>query len=135
MKKIILVAALATVTACNQADTTAEPAATEEAAPAVATTAADGGPSTGTFEITLPDGTKFTDEVKEDGTYEATAADGSVMDTGKWEQKSPAEYCQTSDKEGSVQKCYAEKVEDGVYTSTDPDTGEVSTVVRVEAAE
>lgn len=135
MKKIILVAALATVAACNQADTTAEPAATEEAADAaVATTAADGGPSTGTFKVTLQDGSEITAEVKLDGTYSVTDASGAVTDTGKWEQKSPELYCETSDKEGSTQVCYEEKVdENGVYTSKNPNTGEVATVVRVEA--
>jgi len=136
MKKIIVAAGLAAVAACSQPAPAPEPteAASAEAAPAAAaeTLAADGKPSHGTFKVTGKDGTTHTAEVKPDGTYVVTAADGKVTDTGKWEQKSPEQYCETSDKEGSKQKCYAEKVDDkGVYTSTDPETGEVSTVVRV----
>jgi hypothetical protein len=38
----------------------------------------------------------------------------------------------TPDEEGATQKCYEEAVDaNGVYTSKDPDTGEVSTVERV----
>lgn len=136
MKRIILVAGLAGIAACSQPAPAPEPteAASAEAAPAAAaeTLAADGKPSHGKFTVTRKDGTVYTAEVKPDGTYVTTAADGKVTDTGKWEQKSPEQYCETSDKEGSKQKCYAEKVDDkGVYTSTDPDTGEVATVVRV----
>lgn len=130
MKKIMLVAALVTVGACSKPEPAPEPAATEEAAPA--TTAADGGPSYGTFQVTQADGTTFTSEVKPDGTYVETAADGTAMGTGKWEQKSPELWCATPDEEGAVQTCYEEKVDaNGVYTSKDPNTGEVSTVVRV----
>lgn len=134
MKKIIAVAALAALAACSQAETPA-PEATEEAAaaPAAETLAADGRPSHGKFEVTRADGGKHTTDVMPDGTYKVTDADGKVTDTGKWVQKSPAEYCETSDKAGSKEKCYAEAVDDkGVYTSKDPETGEVATVVRVE---
>jgi len=130
----MLVAALASFAACTpkaeeatEADAAAEP--TEAAA---ATTAADGGPSTGTFKVTHADGSVITAEVKADGTYTVTDADGKVTETGKWEQKSPELWCETSDAEGATQVCYEEKVdENGVYTSKDPNTGEVSTVVRV----
>lgn len=132
MKRIIVIAALAAVAACSQPAPAPEP--TPEAAPVAAaeTLAADGKASHGTFKVTRGDAT-YTTVVKPDGTYSVTGADGKVMETGKWEQKSPEQYCETADKEGAKQKCFAEQVDDkGVYTSKDPDTGEVATVVRVE---
>ncbi len=134
MKKLVLLAAFAGLSACGGA-------ATEEAAPAettetvatevVATTAADGGPSTGTFTVTNAAGEVSTEVLAEDGTYTSTDAAGEVT-TGVWEQKSPNEFCANSSEKEEM-TCYAEAVnEDGVWTSTDPDDGEVSTVVRVE---
>ena len=136
MKRIIAVAALAALAACSKpAEAPAAPAeATAEAAPAAAaeTLAADGKPSHGKFKVTRPNGDVVMDDVRADGTYVATLADGKT-ETGKWEQKGPNLYCATEDKEGAKQKCYDEKVDDkGVYTSKDPETGEVSTIVRVE---
>ena len=103
MKNIILVAALATLAGCSNSDPAPEatPEATAEAvAPTVATTAADGGPSTGTFQVTDADGTMVMEEVKADGTYVSTQ-DGTVVETGKWEQKAPGTYCYTKDEEGA----------------------------------
>jgi hypothetical protein len=136
MKKLIAMASLASLAACSQPAPEPETEATEAAAPAAAetvtTTAADGKPSAGKFEVTMKDGTKFTADVKPDGTYQVTDAAGKVTDTGKWVQKSPEQYCETSDKEGSKEVCYTEKFENGVYTSFNPVTGDTATVVRVE---
>lgn len=132
MKKILAFAALAAVAACSKPAPAPEPEASAAPEAAATNVAADGKPSTGTFEATHADGTKHTVEVKPDGTYAVTGADGKVAETGKWEQKSPETYCETADKEGAKQKCFAEKVDDkGIYTSTDPETGEVATIVRV----
>ncbi|OZA93011.1 hypothetical protein U4960_06555 [Altererythrobacter sp. H2] len=134
MKKIVLVAALAALSACSQSEAPAEPVAAEEpaAAPAAATVAADGGPSTGMFKITQQDGTVFTEEVRPDGTYTSTSATGET-ETGRWVQKSPNEYCTTGDEEGAAEVCHSETVgEDGVWTSTDPE-GKTGTVERIEA--
>ena len=132
MKKIILVAALATITACNQSEAPAEPAATEEAAPAADfVPAADGGPGYGKFRIIHADGTVHTEDVREDGTYTSTLPDGTT-ETGRWVQK-PGEYCTTSDEEGATENCYPEKIdESGKWVSTDTKTGETVTVERVE---
>lgn len=137
MKKIILVAALATVTACNQAEAPAEPeateaAATEESAPVVVSLAADGLPSVGVYNVTRADGTMSTFEAKEDGTYVATGADGTV-ETGTWRQESQAVWCETADTEGATETCFDERMEDGVYMSTNRETGETSTITRPEA--
>jgi hypothetical protein len=135
MKKFVLVAALVSLSACGGA-------ATEEQAPAEATemvadeapatTGADGGPSIGMFNVTNAAGEVSMENLMPDGTYTSTNAAGEVS-TGVWEQKSPNEFCsQPSDEDAMT--CYAETVNaDGVWTSTDPDDGEVSTIERIEA--
>ncbi|MGN3973839.1 hypothetical protein [Tsuneonella sp. SYSU-LHT278] len=137
MKKFVAATALVALAACSQPapEPEADAAATEAAAPEAMTNtlAADGKPSHGKFEVTMPDGQKIVANVKPDGTYEVTDASGTVVDTGTWEQKSPNQYCETSSKEGSTQVCYNEEVVDGVYQSTDPKTGKVSTVVRLDS--
>ncbi len=134
MKKIVLVAALATLAACSKpdaapvADTTEAAAAV--AAPAAQTVAADGKPSVGTFQVTNAKGEVMTEEVKADGAYVQTKG-GKVTETGKWEQKSPETYCSTKDEAGAKQMCNTEKVDDkGVWTSVNPE-GKTATVVRV----
>lgn len=131
MKRFVLLAAVAALAACSQP--APAPEAEASAAPEAAATniAADGKSSVGTYKVTTPKGEILMDEVKADGTY-VTTKDGKVVETGKWEQKSPAVYCYTKDEKDAVQKCNQEKVENGVYTSTNPE-GEVATVVRVEA--
>ena len=133
MKKILVLSALAGLAACSPAETTTEAEAPTEVVEApVATTAADGGPSTGAFKITDADGKVTMEEIRADGTYTSTT-EGEAAKTGRWEQKSPESYCTTEDEEGAVQKCHTETIdENGVWTSTDPD-GEVVTVERVEA--
>lgn len=143
MKKLMLVAALAAVSACTDTETATETdtAATEEVAatPEAANLAADGQPAPGTYRVTLADGTVFTEEVKPDGTYVQTDADGNVVETGRWEQKSPEQYCTIVDeqyrKESDTgeQKCNTEGIgADGVWTSTGSD-GKTATVERVTA--
>ena len=137
MRKIVIAASLVALAACSNPAPEPETAATEEpvavTTETVTTLAADGKPSTGKFEVTTAKGEKFTADVKPDGTFAVTGADGTVVDTGKWEQKSPEQYCETSDKPDSKQVCFTEKVDDkGVYTSFNPVTGETSTVVRIE---
>ncbi|MGX7951927.1 hypothetical protein ACWPM1_05100 [Tsuneonella sp. HG249] len=136
MKRIVLVAALATLAACQQ-EAAPAPEATTEAAAAVpeaaaGTVAADGKASTGKYQVTTAEGLVFTEEVKADGTYVQTDKDGKVVETGKWVQKSPTEYCTTKDEEGAKEKCNTEGVDDkGVWTSTNSE-GQTATVVRLE---
>lgn len=132
MKKIVVIAALAALSACSkpaEAPATDAGATSEAAAPA--TVAADGKPSVGKFKVTMANGDVIVEEVKADGTYSTTDKDGKVIETGKWEQKSPAQYCQTKDAKDAVQECNEEKVENGVYTSKNS-KGEVATVERIE---
>lgn len=134
MKRIALVAALATLAACQQEAATAPEATTAAATPAAAVLAADGKPSTGMFKITTADGEEYMEEVKADGTYVSKDKDGKVSETGKWVQKSPTLYCTTKDAEGAKEVCNTEGVDTaGVWTSTNPDTKKTATVVRVES--
>lgn len=131
MRKIVILAALAALSACSKPAETpaAEASAAPEAAAAVAgPVAADGKSSVGTFKITASDGKVYTEVVKADGTYEGVDADGKVTETGKWEQRTPNLYCVT--KTGEKERCNEEKVENGVWTSKDPD-GKTATVERV----
>ena len=137
MKKIVAMTALFALAACSnpapEPDTEATAEATTAAAPATGSLAADGNPAPGLYKITTADGTVFNEEVKADGTYVQTDADGNVVETGKWVQKSPTEYCTTKDGEGEVEKCNVEGVDAaGVWTSRNAE-GEVATVERVEA--
>jgi len=138
MKRIIVIAALAAVAACSkpapapEATTEASAEASAEATPvaAAAPLAADGKPSVGQYKVTTHDGKILMEDVKADGTYVDTI-DGKVVETGKWEQKSPAQYCFTKDEAGAKQKCNTEQVDDkGVWTSVDAE-GKTATVVRV----
>ena len=134
MKNLMIVSTLAVLAACSPAETTDEPAAPVEVVETeAAMTAADGGPTTGTFKVTDADGKVSMEVLNADGTYTSTT-EGEEPKTGKWEQKSPNSYCATPDEEGAVQKCYTETVDaNGVWTSVDPDDGKSSTVERVEA--
>lgn len=135
MKRIIAIAAVAALAACSkpaeapEAPAAAPAAETAAAAPAVTTVAADGKPSNGMFKVTTKEGV-FMEEDKADGTY-VTTKDGKVVETGKWVQKSPSEFCTTEDKKDAVEKCGTEQIDDkGVWTSKNP-KGEIATVERV----
>ncbi len=135
MKKLVLIAALATLAACSKQDAApvadvTEAAVATPAATKVQTVAADGKPSVGTFKITTADGKVYTEEDKADGTYVETQ-DGKVTETGKWEQKGTGTFCTTKDEAGAKQRCGTEKIDEkGVWTSVNHD-GKTATIVRV----
>lgn len=134
MKALIIVAAAATLAGCSQSETAPAPEAAEATEAAVAEPmAADGKPSAGMYKVTTADGEVFMEDVKADGTYVQTDKDGNVVETGKWVQKSPTEYCSTKDEEGAVEKCNVEGIDAaGVWTSTNAE-GKTATVERVES--
>jgi hypothetical protein len=135
MKRLIIVAAVAALAGCSQSETAPapEPAAEATEAAVAQPLAADGKPSVGMYKVTTSEGEVFTEDVKADGTYVQTDKDGKVIETGKWVQKSPTEYCTTKDEAGAVEKCNVEGIDAaGVWTSKGPD-GKTATVERVES--
>ena len=135
MKKIILITALAALAACSkQADApvavVTEAATAGPDAAAAAPMAADGKPSAGTYKITTSEGKVFTEVDNPDGTY-TSSQDGKVVETGKWVQKSPGQFCYTKEEPNPKERCGTEKVDEkGVWTSVNSE-GKVSTVVRI----
>jgi len=74
MKKLIALAAIATLAACgDRAEETAAPAATAEAT----TAAADD--MTGAYDVKMADGTMVKTTINADGTYVDTGADGTEV--------------------------------------------------------
>lgn len=130
MKKFALLAALSALSACSQPAPAPEPETSEAPTAAATNIAADGKSSVGTFKITSHDGKVYMEEDKADGTY-ATTQDGKVAETGKWVQKDPNTFCYTKDEKDPKEVCNAEKVENGVWTTTNA-KGDVSKVERIE---
>lgn len=131
MKKFVLLAAVAALSACSKPAPAPDASASDTAAPSVAAAnvAADGKPSVGKFKITAHDGKIYMEEDKADGTYVATQ-DGKVVETGTWVQKDPNTFCFTKAAPDAKEECNAEKVVDGKWTTTNA-KGEVSTIERV----
>jgi hypothetical protein len=132
MKKLILIAAVAALSACSkpapEAEASAEPAAATEAV--TANIAADGKSSVGKYKITAKDGKVYMEEDKADGTY-VGMENGKVVETGKWTQPNPNTFCTIKDAKDAKEECNEEKIENGVWTTKNA-KGEVSTVERVE---
>jgi hypothetical protein len=135
MKKIMIIAVLAAVSACDKPAPTPEAAATTEAAavaPATEIMAADGKSPVGKFKITEADGTVIMEEDKADGTYVDTDASGKVVETGTWVQKSPEHFCFTKNAPDAKEQCTTEAIDaKGVWTAKG-ESGKTSTVERVE---
>jgi hypothetical protein len=132
VKKILAFAALAALSACSKPAPSpeAETATASDAPVADATNiAADGQSSIGTFKITDKDGKIYVEEDKADGTY-VGSQDGKVVETGKWVQKDPKTFCYTKDEKDPKEVCNTEKIENGVWISTNA-KGDVSKVERV----
>jgi len=132
MKKLIAVAAVATLSACGPAEN-AEPS--PEAAEAAPADVPDGGSLAGTFTVTNADGSTTSWTNNEDGTYSAamgdgTEASGTYMMTGR-------DYCYdpAGDSEGLDEVClsFSDAADDGSWVSTRPD-GTTANVKR-DAAE
>ena len=140
MRKLILVASAAILAGCSQA---AEEEVVDEPAEETTTMdesgiAADGQATPGMYRVTSSDGNVYDEDVRADGTY-TQSLNGEVVETGRWDQKSPSQYCYTVDEAyvdedtPAGEQCNTEQIgEDGVWTSTNP-AGETAVVERVES--
>lgn len=126
MKKILVVAGLAVLAACSQAEAPApEPTEEEAAAPA-----ANEGP--GTFEVTYADGSVGSVTTTEDGKFTATLGEESGAGTYTQEEGKICFDPEGDDPEQPT-RCWTngDVGEDGSWTST-ADDGETVTVRRAE---
>ena len=116
MRKLVLIAAIAALSACNQNKAEPAPAASESAAPAAVATAAS---MAGTYEYTY-EGKATTTVAKDDGTYEDTQ-DGEVIESGKWTQ-ADGQTC-FDDTGANPPKCWTTTEPDsmGMFTATSTD--------------
>jgi hypothetical protein len=104
--------------------------------PQAGSLAADGKPSAGNYRATDAEGDMLYEELRPDGTYRFTTRNGVTLEEGRWEQKSPALLCFTANRETADEVCYREEIgPDGVWRSTDPNTGAISEIVRLEQPE
>lgn len=130
MKKLVLLAGVFALGAC-QSEPDEKPVAEETEAPVEeAALAVDGQPGAGTYQVVMVDGTEGTYVAAEDGTYTWTA--GDTVETGTWSIIMPDQWCdQAAGTEAPV--CHTEMIsEDGVWSSVDADGNPSATsIVRV----
>lgn len=120
MRKLVLFAALAALSACSQKteEKTETAAPAEEAAPAMA--AADSGARPGTYDVKMADGTMGTTIINADGTYVDTDPQGKSV-TGTYASKDGKDCF---DPEGDAPEvCWSvtPPAADGSFTATSPD--------------
>jgi len=135
MKKLVVLALPVCIAACDG------PATPELTEATQATTlenkmamAADGAPPVGLYRAVGEDGSVLIEELREDGTYVFSDENGGVIEEGAYMQKSPTNICFTADTQGAEEICYADAIgDDGVWRTTDPNTGVVSVIERIDA--
>lgn len=120
MKKLILIAPLALLAACQQQQPAPEATPSETA---TAMVSANGSP-VGKYQSTDAKGAVTTTELRNDGTYTDTDADGKVTAEGTW-AVTDGKTCFTPKTEGVEAMCYTESApaDDGSFTAT-PDKGD-----------
>lgn len=134
MKNLILTGgiALLTLTACSGAEKSgaSETENKVAAAPLSGPKATDGGPVTGTFEVTSADGVVLTQTTAADGTLSTTGADGKAV-KGTYTQDSPNRFCVTNDGETDA-TCFMETIDaQGLWKAVNEvDSKDVWTVRR-----
>jgi hypothetical protein len=114
MKKLVLITAVAALSACNQKEPA--PAASESAAPVAEATTAS---MAGNYEFTN-DGKLTTTVIKDDGTY-ADSQDGKVIESGKWVQKEDKTCFDDIGPNAEVCWTMTEPDADGMFTATSTD--------------
>jgi hypothetical protein len=129
MRKLLLVAAVAALSGCNQKP--AEPAAEPSAAATAATpTMAD---RAGTYTYDDGKGQSGTSVLNPDGSYTETSTDGKTVETGAWKVDDAGKVCfdPKGDDPKQPNRCYAisEPDADGNMTATD-DTGAAAKIKK-----
>ena len=127
MKKLIAIAAIGTLAACgNPAEEADDPIVAETPA---ATTGATN-EMTGTYEVTMTDGTVVTQTLRSDGTY-SDVANGEVTETGTW-RANGEQMCYDPEGDGAEQ-CYmgGQPGADGSFEVRDDEGNVTSTVRRI----
>lgn len=122
-----LMIGLVGLAACNKPAPAPAPEPAAEETVAAAPTVANGS-APGTYEATAADGTVMTTVINADGTYSDTDADGKLVAEGTW-AVTDGKTCFTPTTEGVEAMCFTETApaEDGSFTAT-PDKGEPVTV-------
>ena len=126
MKKLIALAAIATLAACGER---AEEAAPSDTATAEATTAAMTDDPAGTYTVKMADGTTGTTVINTDGTYVDTDAEGNEI-RGTFARRDGKDCF---DPEGDdPEECWtvAPPAADGSFVATAPDGKTTVTVMR-----
>jgi uncharacterized lipoprotein NlpE involved in copper resistance len=128
MKRLVVVAALAgALAACgNPAEESDEPAVAETTAAAAAETSA------GTYDVTMPDGTKMTSTLNPDGTYQDVDAAGAVSESGTWADREDGKTCFTP-ASGEPEFCFtlSEPQADGTRKAIPEDGSEPLTIKKM----
>lgn len=130
MKKLVLLAAVAALSACSQkSEETPEPAAasTETATPAAPATAS-AGTQPGTYDVKMADGAMATTVINADGTYVDTDPKG-VVTKGAFASRDGKDCFDPEGDEAEVCWTSSTPAADGSFTATDP-KGTVVTVTR-----
>lgn len=137
MRSSMVVLACVTLAACQVSEgggDAVSPADTaNENVVAGQTLAADGLSPEGRYRaVSEASGVVLIEELRTDGTYTFFDENGQSVEEGTFEQKTPELPCFTPNTDGAVQKCYNDMIgDDGIWRTTDPDTGEVFVLERI----
>lgn len=132
MKRLIVLSCFVSLAACSGSEEATEPMPQEEVAaeelafdPSNLATAEE---SAGTYQVAYPDGSTGMITLAADGTFSFTS--GEETSTGSFEMPEPGHYCYTVETGSVTGGCYVNGplAEDGTWTSTSEETGEVATV-------
>jgi hypothetical protein len=131
MKKLVLMAALAALSACNEKAEEA-PAATDTAM-AEATPMADATVAPGTYDVKMADGTMGKTVINADGTYVDTDKDGKEV-RGAFARKDGKDCFDPEGDDPEVCWTVTAPGADGSFTATTPDGKTTVTVTPAAAA-
>lgn len=125
MKKLVLIAAVAALSACNQNKTEPAAAPSETATPAATSSAPTMADRAGTYSYDDGKGESGTSVMKPDGNYTDTSTDGKSVETGMWKVDDAGKVCfdPKGDDPKQPTRCYAlsEPDADGNMNATDQD--------------